>query len=85
MVSRGGRPFKVPAYESDSQDSTGAGDVFLGAFMSEYLEGEDLEWCACMGSAMASLVVETLGARIEATRREVSRRAEELLDRVVRV
>jgi sugar/nucleoside kinase (ribokinase family) len=85
IVSEGGRLLKVPAYESDSQDSTGAGDVFLGAFMSEYLEGEDSAWCACMGSAMASLVVETSGARIEAPKREASRRAEELVDRVAKV
>ena len=75
----------MPAYKSDSLDLTGAGDVFLGAFMSEYLEGEDPAWCACMGSAMASLIVETAGARIEAPKREASRRAEELVERVVRV
>lgn len=85
LVSAGGRHLMVPAYESDSQDLTGAGDVFLGAFMSEYLRGEDLAWCACMGSAMASLVVETFGARIEASKREASRRAEELVDSVARV
>jgi fructokinase len=84
LVSAGGRVLKVPAYESDSRDLTGAGDVFLGAFMSEYLEGEDLAWCACMGSAMASLIIETSGARIEAPKREASRRAEELVDRVAR-
>ncbi len=85
IVSAGGRPLNVPAYKSDSLDLTGAGDVFLGAFMSEYLEGEDPAWCACMGSAMASLIVETAGARVEAPKREASRRAEELVERVVRV
>jgi sugar/nucleoside kinase (ribokinase family) len=85
LVSVGDRHLKVPAYESDSQDLTGAGDVFLGAFISEYLEGEDLVWCACMGSAMASFVVETFGARIEASKREASQRAEELVNRVVKV
>jgi len=85
IVAAGGRPSQVPAYDSDARDSTGAGDVFLGAFMSEYLRGEDPIWCACVGSAMASLVVETIGARIDSSKRDVSRRAEELLDGVVRV
>jgi fructokinase len=85
LISVGGRALKVPAYESDSRDLTGAGDVFLGAFMSEYLKGEDLAWCACMGSAMASLIIQTLGARIEAPKKEASRRAEELVDRVARI
>ena len=85
IVAFGGRPSQVPVYDSDVRDSTGAGDVFLGAFMSEYLRGEDPVWCACVGSAMASLVVETFGARIDSSKRDVFRRAEELLDRVVRV
>jgi sugar/nucleoside kinase (ribokinase family) len=85
LVAFGGRLSQVPAYDSDVRDSTGAGDVFLGSFMSEYLRGEDPVWCACVGSAVASLVVETFGARIDSSKRDVFRRAEELLDRVVRV
>ena len=85
LVAMGGRPSQVPAYDSDVRDSTGAGDVFLGAFMSEYLRGDDPVWCACVGSAMASRVIETNGARIDSTKRDVISRAEELLDCVVRV
>jgi sugar/nucleoside kinase (ribokinase family) len=85
LVAAGGRPYQVPAYDSGVRDSTGAGDVFLGSFMSEYLRGEDSVWCACVGSAMASLVVETIGANIDSSKRGVFRRAEELLERVVRV
>ena len=85
LVAAGGRPSRVPAYDSDVRDSTGAGDAFLGSFMSEYLKGEEPVWCACVGSAMASLVVETIGARIDSSKRGVFRRAEELLERVVRV
>jgi sugar/nucleoside kinase (ribokinase family) len=85
LVAAGGRPYQVPAYVSGVRDSTGAGDVFLGSFMSEYLRGEDSVWCACVGSAMASLVVETIGARIDSSKRDVFRRAEELLESVVRV
>jgi len=85
LVAMGGRPSQVPAYDGDARDSTGAGDVFLGAFMSAYIRGEDPIWCACVGSAMASLVVETIGARIDSSKRDVSRRAEELLEGVVRV
>ena len=84
LVAAGGKPSHVPAYDSSVWDSTGSGDIFLGSFMSEYLKGEDPVWCACMGSAMASLVVETIGVRLDSSKRGVFQRAEELLDDVVR-
>jgi sugar/nucleoside kinase (ribokinase family) len=85
IVATGGRLSKVPAYPSNVRDPTGAGDAFLGSFMSEYLRGEDPVWSACVGSALSSLIVETFGVRIETTKRDAFHRAEELLDRVVRV
>ncbi|MGQ9565472.1 MAG: carbohydrate kinase family protein [Candidatus Bathyarchaeales archaeon] len=53
---------KVPAYMSKTiVDPTGAGDVFAGAFLAEYAKEKDVVWCACVGSAMASFKVETVG------------------------
>ena len=80
LVAAGGRPSHIPAYDSNVRDSTGSGDTFLGSFMSEYLKGKDSVWCACMGSAMASLVVETIGVRLDSSKKGVFQRAEELLD-----
>ncbi len=39
-------------------DPTGAGDVFIGGFLTEYVRQKDSKWCACVGSAAASVVVE---------------------------
>lgn len=78
--------FDVPSVEDITvRDPTGAGDVFMGCFFQAYLEGEDPIWCACIGSALASGVVETVGPRNELSINEVNERAEGLYDRVVKV
>jgi len=46
------------------QDSTGAGDAFIGAFLAEYVQGKDALWCACVGSAAASYVTEGVGPAV---------------------
>jgi sugar/nucleoside kinase (ribokinase family) len=42
-------------------DPTGAGDAYIGAFLAEYIRNKDPLWCACVGSAMSSFVVEKVG------------------------
>jgi sugar/nucleoside kinase (ribokinase family) len=85
LVVREGR-YKVPALAlGEALDPTGAGDTFIGGFFSEYLDGEDPSWCASMGAAMASCVVETVGARIDASRKLVRERAEDVYNRVVKL
>jgi sugar/nucleoside kinase (ribokinase family) len=78
--------FYIPSVEDVAvRDPTGAGDTFIGCFYQKYLEGEDPIWCACMGSALASGVVETVGPSNELPIKEVNERAEFLYDRVKRV
>ena len=85
LVVREGR-YKVPALSvGEVLDATGAGDAFIGGFFSEYLDGEDPSWCASLGAAMASCVVETVGARIDASRKLVRERAEDVYNRVVKL
>jgi len=85
LVVREGR-YRVPALSvGKALDPTGAGDVFIGVFFSEYLDGEDPSWCSSMGAAMASCVVETVGARIDASRKLVRERAEDVYNRVVKL
>jgi len=53
---------KVPACKPRALvDPTGAGDAYIGAFLAEYIRNKDPFWCACVGSAMASFVVEKMG------------------------
>jgi sugar/nucleoside kinase (ribokinase family) len=62
-------------------DPTGAGDVFIGGFLTEYLRQKDSTWCACVGSAAASVVVEGLGPTYFGTKEEIYRRAKTLYEK----
>jgi len=54
--------FRVPAFKPQIiVDPTGAGDAFCGAFLRCYALSEDPVWSACVGSAAASIKVETSG------------------------
>ena len=68
--------YPVPACKSTRVvDPTGAGDVFIGGFLAEYINKKDLLWCACVGSAAASLVVEDVGTTFFGEKTEIYRRA----------
>lgn len=77
--------YAVPAYATKVVEATGAGDAYIGAFLAEYVKGEDPIWCACVGSAAASFVVEAFGPARFGEREEVLARAEELHDKVAKV
>ena len=77
--------YAIPAYPSVVQDATGAGDAFLGAFVAELLEGEDPLWCASMGAAVSSCVVETHGTSIWRTKRVIENRAQEIFEGIARL
>ena len=62
-------------------DPTGAGDVFIGGFLTEYLRQKDSLWCAAVGSAAASCVVEGLGPTYFGTKEEIYRRAKDLYEK----
>jgi sugar/nucleoside kinase (ribokinase family) len=62
-------------------DPTGAGDVFVGGFLTEYLRQKESVWCACVGSAAASLVVEGIGPTYFGTKEEIYQRANSLYEK----
>ena len=62
-------------------DPTGAGDVFMGGFLTEYLRQKESVWCACVGSAAASMVVEGLGPTCFGTKEEIYQRAKTLYEK----
>lgn len=77
--------YKIPAYKSKKVvDPTGAGDVFIGGFLVEYVRGENLLWCACVGSAAASLVVEAAGPTFLGEKAEIYRRARVLYEKEIK-
>jgi len=79
LVSSKGELYRVPAAKPRIVvDTTGSGDVFVGAFLAEYIRGEEPVWCASVGSASASFVIEKLGPTGFGSQREVYERAEEV-------
>ncbi|MEM3011682.1 MAG: PfkB family carbohydrate kinase [Candidatus Bathyarchaeia archaeon] len=76
------RFYNVPACKPRVvKDLTGAGDTFMGAFLAEYVKGKDPVWCAYVGSAAASFVVEDFGPESFGEKEEVYERASKLYKR----
>lgn len=55
--------FTEPAFSVPVVDTTGAGDVFHGAFIHGLLQGWDARECARWGSAVSAIKVTRLGGR----------------------
>lgn len=82
ILSVEGASYNIPAYNTEKiVDPTGAGDVFIGAFLTEYVQGKDSLWCACVGSAAASVAVEAVGPTFSDSKTEIYRRAHVLCEK----
>jgi sugar/nucleoside kinase (ribokinase family) len=82
LLSVEGAQYNIAACPSQVLvDPTGAGDVFIGGFLTEYLRQKESTWCACVGSAAASVVVEGLGPTYFGTKEEIYRRAKILYEK----
>ena len=85
LLSVKGEIFPVTACKSKwVVDPTGAGDVFIGAFLSEYIQQKEPSWCACVGSAAASLVVEDVGTTFFGEKTEIYRRARLIYEKEIK-
>jgi len=77
--------YRIPACKSVVVvDPTGAGDVFMGGFLTEYIRQKDSLWCACVGSAAASLVVEGIGPTFFGEKEEIYRRARSIYEKEIK-
>jgi len=63
FATRDGDEFRVPAFEVDVVDTTGAGDVFHGAFSFGLARRWNARQCARFASAVAALKCTKLGGR----------------------
>ena len=83
LVCVKGELYRVPAAQPRIiVDTTGSGDVFLGAFLAEYVRGKEPLWCASVGSACASFPIEKLGPRGFGSQRDVYERADQVYEKV---
>ncbi len=57
------RYFEIPSFKVSVADTTGAGDVFHGAFDAFYLMGYDVEECAKMASGVSAIKCTRPGGR----------------------
>jgi len=79
-----GKLYDIPACKPKIvRDPTGAGDAFIGAFLAEYVRGKDAVWCACVGSASASFVVEGVGPKVFGRKEETYARASEIYGKML--
>jgi sugar/nucleoside kinase (ribokinase family) len=85
VLSTQGTVYHVPACKSARVvDPTGAGDAFIGGFLTEYTRQKELLWCACVGSAAASLVVEDVGTTFFGEKAEIYRRASVIYEKEIK-
>jgi sugar/nucleoside kinase (ribokinase family) len=71
-----GTYFVPPFSDRSTRDSTGAGDVFAGSWVSTYLSTKDPVWASAVGSAFASLASRKTGlSKFYLSRLELLRRA----------
>jgi len=80
-----GTRYDIPACASAKVvDPTGAGDAFIGGFLAEYVNGENVLRCVCVGSATASFVVEGIGPTFFGDREQIYQRARELYEKGIK-
>lgn len=85
LLSIEGTKYKIPACKPEKiADPTGAGDVFIGGFLAEYVRGKDVLRCACVGSAASSIGVEAVGTTFQGDKAEIYRRANALYEKGIK-
>ncbi len=85
ILSISGTRYNIPPCKPATLvDPTGAGDVFISGFLTEYIRQKDSLWCACVGSAAASLVVEGVGPTFFGEKEEINRRATAIYEKGIK-
>jgi sugar/nucleoside kinase (ribokinase family) len=85
VLSKNGAQYTIPACLSRRAiDPTGAGDTFIGGFLAEYIHQKDPVWCACVGAAAASLVVEGVGPTFFGEKEEIYERARGIYEKGIK-
>ncbi|MBU7048350.1 MAG: bifunctional hydroxymethylpyrimidine kinase/phosphomethylpyrimidine kinase [Theionarchaea archaeon] len=78
LVYDGEELIKIPAFQTEANDPTGAGDTYAAGFMVKYLQSKNLYESGLFASCTASLWVESVGPCITITHEKVNERVEKL-------
>lgn len=71
---------EIPPFITTAVDPTGAGDTYAAGFIYKYLnDPSDLLAAGCFGSAVASIMVESVGPDFRLTLKDATHRMESLL------
>jgi sugar/nucleoside kinase (ribokinase family) len=79
----GNTQYRIPAFTTRAIDPTGAGDVYGGSFIAEFMRGGIIVDAALYASAAASLMVEQVGPDFQMEPRVVMERRESIRDQLV--
>jgi sugar/nucleoside kinase (ribokinase family) len=77
-----GKLYRVPAYPTHAVDPTGAGDVYAGSFITEYVQRRSPSEAALLASAAASIKVEQVGPDFQLPLNLVKERKEAIRPRL---
>ncbi|MBO7278556.1 MAG: adenosine kinase [Bacteroidales bacterium] len=84
MVRSGEEFHCIPAWPAQTQDATGAGDLYAAGFLYAHAEGMPLRVCGEVGSIIAAKVVEVVGPKIDIPRWKAAKQEiRELMSRSV--
>jgi sugar/nucleoside kinase (ribokinase family) len=82
LVYQGKKKYSIPTFSTTIKDTTGAGDVFITAFLIEYIENSDPLEAALFASAASSFILETAGAKTKFTRNDILKRKRKLKPKI---
>lgn len=75
------KEFHLPSYPAKVVELTGAGDTFVGGFLTSFLKEKNPKECVALGNAVASFVIEDYGMErlFEIQNKHVEARAQHIL------
>lgn len=73
--------YRIPAYETDALDSTGAGDTFAAGMIYALTHGYDYFRAGCFAGCVSSVMIENCGPEFPLTEAEAKSRTDKLINR----
>lgn len=55
----------IPIAENDLIDATGAGDSFVGGFLSQFIQGKSIDECIMAGHKLANYIIRQVGTQYD--------------------